>query len=66
MSVSHLKLYPFLVPFVVAIAIQLIKITIDVIRYKKFRRRQIFSAGGFPSVHSGISASLLTTVYIIS
>ncbi len=63
---SKLKLYPFLVPFVVAIAIQLIKIIIDVAKYKKFRRRQIFSAWGFPSVHSWISASVITLVYFVS
>lgn len=65
MSLQRLQLYPFLVPFIVAICIQFIKVIIDIFKYKKFRLRQLFSAGGFPSVHSGISASVVTLVYIL-
>jgi len=56
--------YLVIIPFVVAGLIQTLKLIIDIIKYKKFHRRQLFSAGGFPSVHSGISASVTTIAFI--
>jgi len=59
-----LSSYFFVIPFVVAGFTQLLKIFIDVIKTKKFHRRQLLAAGGFPSVHSSISAGVTTLVFL--
>jgi len=55
----------FLIPIFVGTIIQTMKIIIDRIKWDKITFDKIFTAGGFPSVHSGLSTSLLVTVYYI-
>jgi acid phosphatase family membrane protein YuiD len=53
----------FIIPISVAVCIQLCKLIID--RFdgrKQINWTQLFTAGGFPSVHSGLSASLVTII----
>lgn len=53
----------FLIPLITGSIIQLIKLSIDKYKWNKINFNSIFSAWGFPSVHSGLSTSLLVTVY---
>jgi len=56
----------FVIPFGVAIVIQGLKLGIDFFNGKKIQNmRQLFVSGGFPSVHSGISASIVTVVGLV-
>ncbi len=55
----------FLIPFGIGICIQWIKILIDFIVEKKISFSALRSSWGFPSVHSGISASLTTIMYLL-
>lgn len=50
----------FLIPVAVGCGIQLIKVIIDLLILKKIQIKSLRSAGGFPSVHSGIAASITT------
>ncbi len=56
--------YPFLIPLIVACVVQIIKLLIDSRKSKTFSRDQMWTAGGFPSVHSAITSSLLTVIYL--
>jgi len=56
---------PFMIPFIVAVLIQITKISIDFFRRKKITWRQVFSSWWFPSVHSGISSSVVALVFIM-
>ncbi len=52
----------FLIPLVVAIIIQMIKLIIDYQKDKKFHIEKLLVWWGFPSVHTGISASLIIVI----
>ena len=54
----------FIIPFVVLLIIQFIKIIIDVISEKRISLENTWRAGWFPSVHSGISSSLITLFFL--
>lgn len=60
----HLKTFPFIIPIGVGVIIQVIKIGIDMYRGKPLFRTSIFTAGWFPSVHSGLAASISTLVFL--
>ncbi|ANV83925.1 acid phosphatase [Picosynechococcus sp. PCC 7003] len=51
-----------IVALVACITAQLLKIPIDLIRYKKTSLRSLFSAGGMPSAHSALVGALATGV----
>ena len=59
-----MKFYPVLVPLIVAWFIQLIKACIDFSKNKKNFIRNFFSSWWFPSVHSWITSSLATIVFL--
>lgn len=61
-----LKIPLFLIPIVVWIMIQLMKLIIDLIIEKKLKLHYIWRSWGFPSVHSGISSSLCIIVLMLS
>jgi acid phosphatase family membrane protein YuiD len=52
----------FVIPIIVWVIIQTIKIIIDFFKWEKLTFDKLFTAGGFPSVHSGLSTSLLVTI----
>ena len=52
----------FLIPIAVWCIIQIIKIIIDLFGTKKLNRTALWSAWWFPSVHSGIAASITTVM----
>lgn len=51
-----------LVPFTVWFAIQVFKVITDLIKTKKFDFKRIMGAGGMPSSHSAVVASLATLI----
>lgn len=53
----------FVIPLVVGLIIQSIKITIDYLNWEKLWIDKFFSAWWFPSVHSWLSTSLLTCIW---
>lgn len=53
----------FLVPVIVGCAIQIIKVIIDLLVLKKIQIKSLRSAWWFPSVHSGIAASITTMMW---
>lgn len=53
-----MKIPYFIVPLMVGVIIQLIKIVIDFSIEKTINLEHLWRAGGFPSVHSGISGSI--------
>lgn len=53
----------FLVPLAIGASIQLIKVSIDILLHKRVTRALLRSAGWFPSVHSGVSASISTLMF---
>ena len=61
-----LKIPLFLIPIVVWVVIQLMKLIIDLIIEKKLKLHYLWRSWGFPSVHSGISSSLCVIVLILS
>ena len=52
----------FTLPLIVWGILQIIKIIIDYFQWEKFWLDRFFAAGGFPSVHSWLSTSLLTSI----
>lgn len=48
----------------VGVIIQLTKVIIDVIKYKKLYWDTIVSSGGFPSFHTGLSSSVVMFVLL--
>lgn len=58
------ELYPITIVFLVGLTIQGLKVVIDLFRYRKFRLRNLFIAGGFPSFHSGLSACVTTLAFL--
>ena len=63
-GVMKIHFYPVFVPLVVIIVIQIVKLMIDWLKNKNFERKNIFTTWGFPSVHSGMTSSLVTLVYL--
>ena len=68
-SVQHffdggLLMYPIFIIMIVGLIIQLTKVTIDIIRYKRFYIGHLFSSGGFPSFHTGLSSSVTMLVLL--
>lgn len=55
----------FLLPLIVWGIIQTIKVLIDLIVLKTIHRDALWSAWWFPSVHSGIAASITTLMFFI-
>ena len=51
-----------IVALIACISAQLLKIPIDLIRYRKTSIRSLFSAGGMPSAHSALVGALATGV----
>jgi uncharacterized protein len=60
----HIPFYPVFIPLLVIIIIQFVKLMIDRWQHKHFDRKNLFTTGGFPSVHSGMTSSLVTLVYL--
>ena len=54
----------FLIPLIVGSIIQIFKIVIDFSVEKSIRLDSLWRAGGFPSVHSGISSSICVVIGI--
>lgn len=59
-SVLHNQI--LIVALVACVTAQLLKIPIDLIRYKKTSLKSLFSAGGMPSAHSALVGALATSV----
>ena len=55
-------MYPIFIVILVGVIIQLTKVVIDIIRFKRFYIGHIFSSGGFPSFHSGLASSVTMIV----
>jgi acid phosphatase family membrane protein YuiD len=54
----------FFIPIVIGGIIQCMKICIDFLVSKKLSRKSIWTSGGFPSTHAGITASITTLMLI--
>ncbi len=54
----------FLLPIIVAIFAQLIKVVIDIHTWKKLRFYSLLSSGGMPSTHTTITSSLLVMIIL--
>lgn len=59
---AGLHMYPIFIIIIVGVIIQVVKVGIDLIRYKRFYMGHIFSSGGFPSFHSGLASSVTMLV----
>jgi len=55
-------MYPIFVVIIVGCIIQIVKVIIDLIRYKRFYMWHIFASGWFPSFHSGLASSVTMLV----
>lgn len=60
----HIPFYPVFMPLLVIIVIQFVKLMIDWVKHKRFDWNNLFTTGGFPSVHSGMTSSLTTLIYL--
>lgn len=60
----HIPFYPVFIPIFVIVVIQFTKLMIDRVKNKRFDWKDLFTTGGFPSVHSGMTSSLVTLVYL--
>ncbi len=60
---SMIKL--FMIPLWVGFAIQCIKLVVDFFVEKKVSRSHLWMSGGFPSVHSGIAASVTMLMLLV-
>ena len=59
-----LSLKYIIVPLVIAIISQCIKVLIEFIKYKRISLKRFFNGmGGMPSTHSALVASLSTIIY---
>lgn len=57
--------YYFLIPIIVAAVIQIVKLIIDFIRSQRINFRNLLTAWWFPSVHSGLTSSVATLVFLL-
>ncbi len=55
----------FLIPIIIWWIIQFIKLVIDGIKWDTIDFDKLFTAGWFPSVHSGLSTSLLVSIWYV-
>ncbi|HMS91512.1 MAG TPA: divergent PAP2 family protein [Candidatus Absconditabacterales bacterium] len=55
-------MYPIFIVIIVGCIIQIVKVIIDLLRYKRFYIGHIFASGGFPSFHSGLASSVTMLV----
>ena len=60
----HISFYPVFIPVLVILVIQFVKLMIDWVTNKRFEWNNLFTTGWFPSVHSGMTSSLVTLVYL--
>jgi len=58
--------YMFVIPLIIGVITQILKLVIDFFKKRRIYRHSIFSSWWFPSVHSSISASIIVIVFIIS
>ncbi len=56
------QMSPIFIVIIVGCIIQIVKVIIDLIRYKRFYIGHIFASGGFPSFHSGLASSVTMLV----
>ncbi len=56
------QMYPIILVIIVGCIIQITKVIIDIIRYKRIYTGHIFASGGFPSFHSGLASSVTMLV----
>jgi len=56
------QMAPIFVVIIVGCIIQIVKVIIDLMRYKRFYIGHIFASGGFPSFHSGLASSVTMLV----
>ena len=61
----HLEVHYYMIPIAVAGCIQFIKLVIDLIHSGHLHRNSILTAGWFPSVHSGLTSSVATLVFLV-
>jgi acid phosphatase family membrane protein YuiD len=54
----------FLSCLIAVLVAQLLKISLDYVKVKKWRSSVLFSTGGMPSGHSAVVAALSTSVYL--
>ncbi len=57
-------MYPIFLVIIVGCIIQIVKVIIDLIRYKRFYMWHIFASGWFPSFHSGLASSVTMLVWL--
>lgn len=55
----------FIIPFVIVIVVQIIKLIVDYYRWVDMTIANLFSSGWFPSVHSAMSTSVVTLSYMV-
>ena len=55
-------LYLFIIPFIVWVVVQLVKLCIDLYNTKKFSIHNLWVSGWFPSVHGALSSSVTTLI----
>ncbi len=58
------QMHPVYIVVLVGVIVQLIKVTIDIIRYKRFYIGHLFSSGWFPSFHSWLASSVTMLVWL--
>lgn len=59
------EVHYYMIPIIIAACIQFIKLIIDLIRSGKLHWDSILTAGWFPSVHSGLTSSIATLVFLV-
>ena len=52
----------FIIPFIVMIIVQTIKLSIDFYKTKKLSSLNLLASGGFPSAHWALSSSITTVI----
>lgn len=57
-------MYPIFIVIMVWCIIQIVKVIIDIIRYKRIYTGHIFASGWFPSFHSGLASSVTMLVWL--
>ena len=55
-------MYPIYIVILVGVIVQLTKVVIDIVRYRRFYIGHIFSSWWFPSFHSGLASSVTMIV----
>lgn len=60
---QEIHMNPLFLVLLVGFSIQLMKVIIDIFRYKAFCFWHFFSSGGFPSFHTGLASSV--TMFVL-